>query len=64
MLVQALERIQLALVGAPTLPELAPFGIRQFGDLVEARAALGLKGRVPKIDNVFHSVPVMGPAAL
>ena len=62
VLVQALDRIKLALVGAPDLPALTPFGIRQFADLASARAALGLKGRVPKQDNVFHAVPVLAKA--
>ena len=59
VLTQALERMQLAVVGAPEMPELAPFGVRQFADLAAARAALGLKGRTPKLDNVFHAVPVL-----
>ena len=59
VLLQALDRIKLAVIGAPPLPALAPYGVRQFDDLAQARAALGLKGRVPKLDNVFHAVPVL-----
>ena len=59
VLMQALERVQLALVGAPAMPELDAFGVRRFSDLPSAKAALGLKGRSPKLDNVFHAVPVL-----
>ncbi len=59
VLTQALDRIRLALVGAPELPELSAFGVRQYPDVAAARAALGLKGRVAKMENVFHAVPVL-----
>ncbi|MEO1338792.1 MAG: lactate racemase domain-containing protein, partial [Myxococcota bacterium] len=56
---KALERAKLVLLGASDMPELAAFGVQQFSDLAAARAALGLKGRVPKLDNVLHAVPVL-----
>ncbi len=59
VLLQALDRIQLAVVGAPPMPELDAFGVRRFADLPSARAALQLKGRALKMDNVFHAVPVL-----
>ena len=61
---KSLERAKLAIIGAPDMPELAAFGIRQFDDLSAARAALGLKGRAPKMDNVFHAVPVLAKPAI
>lgn len=64
VLLQALERVNLAVIGAPPLPELEAFGIRQFADLSAARTALGLKGRVAKLDNVFHALPVLAKPTL
>ncbi|MEM7674682.1 MAG: hypothetical protein AAF449_01625 [Myxococcota bacterium] len=59
LLSRALERARLVVLGALPIPELAEFGVQSFADLAAARSALGLKGRMPKLDNVLHSVPVL-----
>ena len=55
----ALDRCEVALVGAPAIDVLEEVGIRQFETVEEAKETLGLEGRGETIADVFHAVPIL-----
>lgn len=56
VLAKALERAQLALIGAPPIPSLAKLGVMQFEDADAALRRLGLD-EVRHIKDPFHQLP-------
>ncbi|MFB6263944.1 MAG: lactate racemase domain-containing protein [Bradymonadaceae bacterium] len=61
VIAQAMERCDLALVGAPKLPVLEEFGIRQFETFDRARRELGRDQaeRALHVENPFHAIPIL-----
>ena len=60
VLARTCARYRVALVGAPTMPELEAMGIEQFESLESATADLGLRGRpAARVDNIFRAIPTM-----
>jgi hypothetical protein len=59
VLALALERAQVALVGASVMPELEAMGISQFRTLDDAKRGLSLNGNGVCIDDPFHRLPVL-----
>lgn len=56
VLAKTLERANIALIGAPTIPSLAKLGVMQFDDEALALARLGLSD-VRRIKAPFHQLP-------
>ncbi len=57
VLARALSKFRMALVGAPFMPALAPFGVVQAASLKEATDSLGLSSEPRRLSDVFHRVP-------
>lgn len=59
VLVQALDRAQIGVIGASSISTLEPFGVRFFPDLSQARAELGLGNVGLTWTDVFSSLPTL-----